>query len=253
MKTVNPIVSNYEQYFNELNIQSFDFTNGFKCSDVHKVNELNNLSVNIFELNFYQVKIKWNHNLIPFEISKNESDRVVDLRLYKNHYALIKKLNVFLGDHHKNFICRRCLSSYTSENMLMLHKPKCAKIMILLLLELQVNHIFIGKKHFHKNQLNFRIYADFEADNEKDNSSIGNKTTNIYKQNPVVNGYRIASELNDTLQGGYYKSPLGYNNVDWFVEEVIKLENKVAFYFKNTKKDIIMTKDDEEDYKKKYL
>ena len=25
-------VSNYKQYFNELNFQSFDFTNGFKCS-----------------------------------------------------------------------------------------------------------------------------------------------------------------------------------------------------------------------------
>ena len=47
-------VSKYKQYFNELNIQGFDFTNGFKCSDVHKFNELNNLPVNIFELFFYQ-------------------------------------------------------------------------------------------------------------------------------------------------------------------------------------------------------
>ena len=41
-------VANYKQYFKELNIQDFDFTNGFKCSDLHKFNELNNLSVNIF-------------------------------------------------------------------------------------------------------------------------------------------------------------------------------------------------------------
>ena len=47
-------VSNYRQNFNELNIQGFDFSKGFKCSDVHKFNELNNLSVNIFELGFYQ-------------------------------------------------------------------------------------------------------------------------------------------------------------------------------------------------------
>ena len=40
-------VSNYNRYFNELNFQSFDFTNGFKCSDVHKFNEIKNLSVNI--------------------------------------------------------------------------------------------------------------------------------------------------------------------------------------------------------------
>ena len=34
---------------------------------------------------------------------------------------------------------------------------------------------------------------------------------------------------------------LGYDNVDWFVNQAIKVENKVAFYFRNTKKDIIMT------------
>ena len=37
--------------------------------------------------------------------------------------------------------------------------------------------------------------------------------------------------------------------MDWFVNEVIKLENKMAFYFKNTKKDINMTDEDEEDYR----
>ena len=118
-------VSNCKQYFNDKNIEGFNFTNGFKCSDVHKFNDINNLSVNIVELNFYQDKDKWKHNLIPIEISKNESDKVVDFLVYKNHYALIKKLNVFLGDHHKKFICRRCLISYTSENLLMLRKPKC--------------------------------------------------------------------------------------------------------------------------------
>ena len=240
-------VSNNKQYFNELNFQSFDFTNGFECSDVQKFNDLNNLSVNIFELNFYQDKNKWKHKLIPKEISKSKSDRVVDLLIYKNHYALIKKLNVFLGDHHKNFICRRCLNSYTSENLLRIHKPKCKNNDITTIRTSTESHLH-WKNHFHKNSLYFRIYGDFEADNEKDNSIVGNKTTNIYKQNPVLNGYRIVSELDDVLQSGYYKSSLGYDNVDWFVDEVIKLENKMAFYFKNTKKDIIMKQKDEEDY-----
>ena len=241
-------VSNYIQNFNELNFQSFDFTKGFKFSDVQKFIDLNNSSVNIFELNFYQDKNKWKHNLIPIEISKNKSDRVVDLLIYKNHYALIKKLNVLLGDHHKNFICRRCLDSYKSENMLRIHKPKCENNDITTIRTSPDSHLH-WKNHFHKKSLYFRIYADFEADNEKDNSIAGNKTTNIYKQNPVHNGYRIVSELEDVLQSGYDKSPLGYDYVDWFVDEVKKLENKMAFYFKNTKKDIIMTEEDEEHYK----
>ena len=55
--------------------------------------------------------------------------------------------------------------------------------------------------------------------------------------------------MEDVLESGHYESPLGYDNIDWFVKEVIKLENKTAFFFKETKKDIIMTKENEEDLK----
>ena len=68
------------------------------------------------------------YKLIPFEVSENDSDKDIVLAIYKNHYAPIKKLDVFLGDHNKKYICRRCLSSYTSENMLTEHKPKCETI-----------------------------------------------------------------------------------------------------------------------------
>ena len=88
-------VSNYNEYFNELNIEAFDFTNRFKCSDMHKFEKLNNLSTKIYELNFYQDGDKWKPNLIPTEMSKNKSDRVVDLVIYKNQYALIKNYMYF--------------------------------------------------------------------------------------------------------------------------------------------------------------
>ena len=44
----------------------------------------------MFELNFYQDQNKWRHNLIPNEISENNSDRVIDLAIYKNHYIFLK-------------------------------------------------------------------------------------------------------------------------------------------------------------------
>ena len=72
-------VNIFSQYFNELNFQSFDFTNALKCSDVHRFNELINLSVNTYELNFHQDGDKWKHNLIPKKISKKGSDNVIDL------------------------------------------------------------------------------------------------------------------------------------------------------------------------------
>ena len=153
-----------------------------------------------------------------------------------------------MGDHHKNFICRRCMTSYTSEKMRKLHKPKCKNIDETKIRTSSEPNLH-WKKHLYKNPLYFRIYTDSEADNEIDKSSRGNKTTNIYKRNPVLNGYHIECELNDFLKRGYYKSPLGYKNANWFKNEVVKLENKMAFFLKNTMTDIIMTKIGEEEYR----
>ena len=50
------------------------------------------------------------------------------------------------------------------------------------------------------------------------------------------------------LKSGYYESLSGYDNLDWFVNEVIKIENKTNFWFKITKKDINMTQEDKEDF-----
>ena len=83
-------MKNYTHYSSELNIEVFDFSNGYKCSDMHKFEKLNNLSINSFDLNFYQDQNKWKHKLIPIEISKNESNRIVDVVIYKNHDALSK-------------------------------------------------------------------------------------------------------------------------------------------------------------------
>ena len=118
----------------------------------------------------------------------------------------------------------------------MLHKLKCENNDIFTIRTSSESQVY-WKKLFHKNQLYFRIYADFEADNEKENSSIGNETTNIYKQNTILIGYHIISELEDVLKNGYCKSPLGCDNVDWYAVEVKKnLEIKWLSILKTLKR-----------------
>ena len=160
--------------------------------------------MNTFEFNFYQDGNKWKHNSIPIEIGKSESDKVIELLIYKNRYSLTEKLNVFLGDHYKNFVCRRCLNSYTSENMLRIHcEPNCENYDKTTIRTSTESHLH-WKDHFHKNLIIFRIYVDFAADNEIDNSSIESKTTNIFKQNPIMNGYKREFRLEDVLKSGYF-------------------------------------------------
>ena len=120
--------------------------------------------------------------------------------------------------------------------MLMMRKEKCEQKQEITAIETSDESHLYWKDRFHKNSLYFMIYAAFETDNEIDNTFIGNKTTNVYKQNPVLNGCYVISELDDFLESCHYESPLVYNIVDCFFNEVIRLENKMAFYFKILRK-----------------
>ena len=72
-----------------------------------------------------------------------------------------------------------------------------------------MNLIFIGKNIFIKFHYILEYMQILNVIMKLDNSNMGNKTTNIYKQKAVCNGYYIVSELNDVLKSGYYHSPLG--------------------------------------------
>ena len=92
---------------------------------MHRFEKVDNFSKNVYELNFYQDGDKWKHTLIPIKISKNDSDKIINLLIYKNHQALIKKIHIILGNHNRSFVCTHCLNSYTKENALLNHKEKC--------------------------------------------------------------------------------------------------------------------------------
>ena len=50
----------------------------------------------------------------------------------------------------------------------------------------------------------YESYACFEANIEIYFSNIGDKTTNIYDQNPECNGSYVVYELEGVLQRGYF-------------------------------------------------
>ena len=62
------------------------------------------------------------------------------------------------------------------------------------------------------------------------------KTTNIYKQNPVLKGCYIINELEDVLKNGFHESSLIYDNVEWFVNKVSKLKKNWLSFLKILRK-----------------
>ena len=80
-----------------------------------------------------------------------------------------------------------------------------------------MNPIFLGKNIFIR--VNY-ILGFLLISNPIIGSNIGNKTTNIFKQNPKLDGYYVISDLEDISKSGYLESPLGYDNGDWFVKKL---------------------------------
>ena len=143
------------------------------------------MSINLFQLTFYQEQNIWKYKVIPVGISKNESDKIIDLLIYKNHYNLIKKIYKILGKQDCGYNFKGCLNSNTSENKIIKHKQQCIQKEIISIATSPESNLH-WKNDFHKNPLYFRVYVDFEAYIEKEDSkAVCTKTNNFYEQNPV--------------------------------------------------------------------
>ena len=93
VKEPNPNrLSSYEKYFNELNFDLFIFSFQFECSDIYEFRKVITLFKNFFNLRFYPVRNEWKHKLNLIEISKNNSEKVIDLMICKNLCIPIKEV-----------------------------------------------------------------------------------------------------------------------------------------------------------------
>ena len=184
-----------------------------KIKDIPKFENLNNLNVNVFELT--------KTVLTPIHINTNYDQPQIDLLLYQNHYCLITKLHCLLNkDSHMKWVCRRCLTAFSSQPVLLDHIDRCQK-------QQPTNITFSWKDHlkfedYHmKVPVPIRVYADFECINQPtDDPKV------LYKQIPIAVGFYIISPF-----GNNYSSYFGESCVTWFVNEMLTLEKIANIYF----------------------
>ena len=184
-----------------------------KIKDIPKFENLNNLNVNVFELT--------KTVLTPIHTNTNYDQPQIDLLLYQNHYCLITKLHCLINkDSHMKWVCRRCLTAFSSEDILSQHIDRCQK-------QQPTNITFSWKDHlkfedYHmKVSIPIRVYADFECINQTtQNPKV------LYKQIPIAVGFYIISPF-----GNNYSSYFGESCVTWIVNEMLTLENIASNYF----------------------
>ena len=135
------------------------------------------------------------------------------------------------------WVCRRCLTAFSSEDILSQHIDRCQK-------QQPTNITFSWKDHlkfedYHMKVLvPIRVYADFECINQpaelRTDIPKGNREAAVaiapkvlFKQIPIAVGfYQI------TPFGNQYYSYFGLDCVTWFVNEMLTLEELALEYFK---------------------
>ena len=217
----------YIIHLNKLNLKGLEFP--VKVKDIPKFENLNNLNINVFELN--------GNVLTPIQVNKNYLQPQIDLLLYQNHYCLITKLHCLINkDSHMKHVCRRCLTAFSSQPVLIDHMERCKKQ--------QPTKITFSWKdqlkfedYYMKVPVPIRVYADFECINQPQN------TPNVlFKQIPIAVGYYVIS-----LFGKYYYSYFGTDCTKWFVNRMLTLEKIASKYFK-TNLELQITPQEEESF-----
>ena len=190
-------ISKYIIHLNKLNLKGLEFP--MKVKDIPKFENLNNLNINVFELT--------GNVLTPIHVNKNYLQPQIDLLLYENHYCLITRLHCLINkDSHMRWVCRRCLTAFSSQPVLIDQMERCIKQQPTKISFSYKDHLKFEDHHM-KIPLLIRVYADFECINQPQN--IPNV---LFEQIPIAVGFYVISPF-----GNKYSSYFGTDCTKWFV------------------------------------
>ena len=217
-------ISKYIFHLNKLNLKGLEFP--MKVKDIPKFENLNNLNINVFELT--------GNVLTPIHFNKNYLQPQIDLLLNQNHYCLITRLHCLINkDSHMKHVCRRCLTAFSSQPVLIDHMERCIKQQPTKITFSWKDQLKFEDYHV-KVPVPIRVYADFECINQPQN------TPNVlFKQIPIAVGYYVISPF-----GNYYYSYFGIDCTTWFVNRMLTLEKIASKYFK-TNLELEMSQEEE--------
>lgn len=245
-------LSKYAQHFNKLNFDGINFPVDIK--QISKFEQKNpEISVNIYTYNAKCMRVE------TLRMTKTVKANHIHLMLIKennvSHYCWIKDLSKLLSsqtsnNNHRKFYCDRCLNHFMTRERLEKHYNECVSRNDAMMDMPTKDNCKIKFQNF-KNQLHvpFIIYADIEAylKEPDDQFSQSTKTKGYEQHVPYSIGYYFKSMHDNTKS--YYKSNRGRHCIDWFVQELKKIEEYV-FPILNNIEPIKISHEDEQNFKK---
>ena len=224
-------VSSYVRNERKLNFDGISFP--VKLKDLEKVEKLNNISINVFGLDFNK-ETRCNTVVGPLYFTKSRKTSHVNLLYLTNnhnaHYCFIKNISRLVGDqitkHHGVLhICDGCLLYFSSKEKLTSHQARdCMHLVTKLPKVDNSNKSFIQFDKFQRKlKLPFVIYADFEAILKPiqtcDPDPLKSYTNSINVHKVFSYGYFIKCSYDDGLSK--YRTYAGVDCTEKFMESLV--------------------------------
>ncbi|EKX44397.1 hypothetical protein GUITHDRAFT_175435 [Guillardia theta CCMP2712] len=180
-------VSNYDKYLDKLDYQGFELP--MKVKDICKFETKNNLAINVYTIT--------NKKIVTSHVSnKDHSLKRINLMLHDGHYSYIKSINALLGhdatDNRSLFCDICCTCNFKSKQALENHKKFCItnnyQRLEMPKQKEENEKIYISfNKHVALNKLPIRIYGDFEAIQDYNDTKISkNGNTSYYSKHKAA-------------------------------------------------------------------
>lgn len=242
----------YLQHQNKLNFANINFP--VKITDIKKVEKLNNISINVFGLEYNSIS-KTNSIVGPLYFTKSRKETHINLLYLTNgnigHYCFIKNLSRLVnkqitGRHDAIHICDGCLLYFSTEQKLKDHqKYDCAHVVTELpsaqkmnknwFNEIQSSNQILFDQFQRKLKLPFVVYADFESFLKPISicEQDPNKpfTNNVQEHEVYSYGYYVKCSYDDSLSK--YCTYTGPGCAKQFMESICRdianIQRKICF------------------------
>lgn len=250
---------------------------------IKKIETNNNLSINVYtfeEQQEYQPDGDFmiasetkrrKKRLLPLMVSERDpcmdcqgrDDRcphVIDLLLLRdfppsskkriNHYVLIRSIKSFLFSKNKskNYICRKCFSSYTLFSQLVDHNKLCSRGgQLAQIVQMPIENHMRFKQYKNEIPLPFACYLDFEAFVQTTNVPIGSATRRIQQHVPCLYAFVIIDQNHELCFEPYsYYSPDPRKLVEHLIDTLLRFFNQLKDAHRKRQSPLLVTERMEE-------
>ena len=255
----SPRINDLKKYENDLNFKEINFP-----VEVNYITKFENQNPDLPGINVFSVND--NNNIYPLRINQKDCQKTIDLFLLSDgenqHYSLIKNFTRLTRSQYtshkssKIYICKKCLTHYTKEDLLEKHILYCGNNETTgVKMPTKEKSSLKFKNYFKKLTLPFTIYADFECFTIPVNSCQPNPeksyTTTYQKHEP--SGFclylKTLDGMNITFKPIVYTKKKPDEDISKkFIKYVVKLTHKIYKDYYQKPKPYNLTKEEEKEF-----